>query len=244
MLKRLVSVAAVVVGLAAWVSRAHSAAPATVWGYLHFGVSGDGSGCTSCDPNTTPLVPHSMPKPYSVYYVPESSLWAPPEWCVEYVDSNGYWVYRIRTELMACQLLPGEAYYIMTYKSPYDYNYACTSYGCQYRVVFNGGNIRLDVKMHGRSEENPAGGDVGPGSYTNPCRPEGVKLAWVNGALRIRTEKPTELNLKLYDVSGKLILEKRVSVKAGESAVELPVKGLNVLVVKGEDFTKTLKIVK
>ena len=110
--------------------------------------------------------------------------------------------------------------------------------------VYYTSSLWQDVKVHYDPNQNPTGGPFEPGSYSNPCEPKDVKLAWVGGALRVKAEALTELNLSLYDVSGKLLEKRVVEIAAGESVVKLPVKGLNVLVVEGDGFTKTLKVTK
>ncbi len=238
MLKRLVSVAAVVVGLMAWVSKAH--AIRRFYGYMH--MSGPEK-CWSCDPTGTPIFPtlySTFSPPYNLVIINITTGDT-----FDYFDwGAGQDEIGVFYELAFPQAFSiGDIYEVVVFwANTEEYINPCALYTCVYRGIITSEEQRVDIKMHDPNT-NPTGTGPGPCYNGSFHQTEELKVVWSNGVLKISSLKQMTLLVSLYDVSGKLIYEQKLMVKPGETSVRLPFKGFGVAVIRGDGVFKTMKVI-
>ncbi len=228
MLRRLVGIVSMVVGLLAWVAKAHAAA---FWGYM-LRSEVNGYGCMSCEPITSPVrIVES--RPYDVYVQDlETHEWAAWEnGRLAYVMLTNGWTYQI-TDTSFLHI--GHEYMILLQRHSSSAG-NCAIDICPYYVTYNGGELRFDVKMHSKPDENPLGGDsVVPNVRIWDNIKDAISLKWNGKQVVLYASSDTKAEVLVLSPAGEVMWRGRQSVRVGENRLEIPFgrfKGLVLVVV-------------
>ena len=230
MVRKFLSVATVMVGVLAWVAKAHAS---DLWGYMLYSES-NGYGCMSCDP-VTPPVSMIKERPYDVYVqdlvTHEWAAWENGR--LSYIRFTNGWAYQIVDSNF---LQVGHDYMILLQRNSSSAG-RCAMDICPYYVTYNGEEIRFDVKMYSEPDENPLGGDsLAPnwqffgGNLWDNIKTD-ISLRWDGKRVLLYASTEQAVEIEVISLAGKLLWKGRQVVKVGKNEINIPYKGKKGLAV-------------